>query len=400
MLTKPNQRLVSENESLRKLSDRMINREGKSIETLRRYLEGVQTFTEYMKADSPDVAIETLRGSSDITEKLDQYVNSLIAKGFTPINVKAHWFGVKKWLAANRVNGIDYAYITRPKVATCIRDRIPTKDELRLILSNKITLRDKAFFMVAVSSGLRIGALATLKVKDYKPIQDLGMITVEGGPNRKLANGKSFLTFITSETRKVLENYLQTRGSLSPDDPLFAKDNGKPLSAYVTNISRQWRRLIRRANLSQKIEGHAYTELHAHVLRKFFQTNCKLAGCRPDFVDFWMGHHPVRQEEYLNDSYFRPSTEQHLTEYRKAALSLSVFESAELTNEIEQLKQEYEAKFKDLENQRSEVNELRDRLVGLENQIDLDRKLFEQELGLDEETAHIKKTKKTKSQEK
>jgi integrase len=320
----------------------MINREGKSLETLRRYLEGVQTFTEYMKADSPDLALEKLRGISDITEALDQYVDSLIAKGFTPINVKAHWFGVKKWLTANRVNGIDYEYISRPKVSTRIRDRIPTKDELRLILSNKISLRDQAFFMVALSSGLRIGTLATLKVKDYEPIEDLGMITVEGGPNRKLANGKSFFTFITSETRKVLENYLKTRESLNPDDPLFAKDNGKPLSAYVTNISRQWRRLTKRANLSQKIEGHNYTELHGHVLRKFFQTNCKLSGCRADFVDFWMGHHPVRQEEYLNDSYFRPSTEQHLKEYRKAAFSLSVFE-------VEELKQQYEDKLKNLE---------------------------------------------------
>ena len=342
MLTKPNERLVSENESLRKLSDRMINREGKSIETLRRYLEGVASFTEYMQAESPDSALEKLRQSSDITATIDQYIDNLIAKGFTPINVKAHWFGVKKWLTANRVNGIDYEYISRPKVSTRIRDRIPTKDELRLILSNKISLRDQAFFMVALSSGLRIGTLATLKVKDYEPIEDLGMITVEGGPNRKLANGKSFFTFITSETRKVLENYLKTRESLNPDDPLFAKDNGKPLSAYVTNISRQWRRLTKRANLAQKIEGHNYTELHGHVLRKFFQTNCKLSGCRADFVDFWMGHHPVRQEEYLNDSYFRPSTEQHLKEYRKAAFSLSVFE-------VEELKQQYEDKLKNLE---------------------------------------------------
>lgn len=342
MLTKPNERLVSENESLRKLSDRMINREGKSLETLRRYLEGVASFTEYMQAESPDSALEKLRQSSDITATLDQYIDNLIAKGFTPINVKAHWFGVKKWLVANRVNGIDYKYISRPKVASYIKDRIPTKDELRLILSNKVSLRDKVFFMVALSSGLRIGALATLKVKDYEAIEDLGMITVEGGPNRKLANGKTFFTFITSETRSVLENYLKTRENLSPDDPLFAKDNGtERLSVYTTNLSRQWRRLIKRANLSQKIEGHTFMELHAHVLRKFFQTNCKISGCKPDFVDFWMGHHPTRQEEYLNDSYFRPSTEQHLKEYRKAALSLSVFKESDLTLEMDGLKKEF-----------------------------------------------------------
>jgi hypothetical protein len=71
-------------------------------------------------------------------------------KGFTPINLKAHWFGVKKWLVCNRVNkNIEWGYISKPKVATQIGDKIPTRDELRLILSNKVSLRDKSFFMTS-----------------------------------------------------------------------------------------------------------------------------------------------------------------------------------------------------------------------------------------------------------
>jgi len=365
MLTKPNRKLIDENVSIAKMEERMVQREGKSLETLRRYLEGIASFTEYMQANSPDAALEKIRGASDITETLDKYIDNLIARGFTPINVKAHWFGVKKWLTANRVNGVDYEYISRPKVASQIRDRIPSKDELRLIITNKISLRDQAFFMTALSSGLRIGALATLQAKDYKPIEELGMITVAGGPNRKLPTGKSFVTFITAETRKVLEEYLKTRENLKPEDPLFAKDNGKPLSAYVTNLSRQWRRLITRANLAQKIEGHAFMELHAHVLRKYFQTNCKLSGCRPDFVDFWMGHHPVRQEEYLNDSYFRPTMEQNLKEYRKAALALSVFETADLSNEVLELK----AKMARIEKSKEGLTALLERVIELEKRL-------------------------------
>jgi len=330
MLSRPQKELIAKNESVRKLSERMVTREGKSSETLRRYLEGVLTFTAFMQCETPDLALEKLKQENDVTEKLDQYIGWLLSKGFTPINLKAHWFGVKKWITCNRISDIEWGYISKPKVASQIRDRIPSREELRLILSNKVSLRDKSFFMVALSSGLRIGTLPTLKVEDYSALENLGMITVEGGANRKLANGKSFFTFITPETRKVLEDYLATRKSLKPQDPLFAKENGKPLSAYVQNISRQWRRLLTRANLQRKIENHKYTELHGHVLRKFFQTNCKLSGCRADFVDYWLGHHPVKQEEYLNDSYFRPSKEAHVQEYRKAIPSLTIFESTEL----------------------------------------------------------------------
>jgi integrase len=329
MLTKPLVQLIEQNESLTKMKDRMIEREGKSTETLRRYIEGIQSFCKYMKATSPDQALEMLRASSDITATLDGYIDYLIKVGFKPVNMKAHFFGVKKWLAVNRVNGVDWSYISKPKVSTMIKDRIPTKVELSRILTNKISLRDQAFFTVSLASGLRIGTLSNLKLKDYKPIEELGLITVEGGPNRKLPIGKSYFTFITPEARKLLDEYLATRKNLLPGSPLFAKEDGQPLSPYVTNITRQWHRLLTRANLDKKVENHAYLELHGHTLRKYFQTNCKLAGCRADFVDFWMGHHPARQDEYLNDSYFRPEIQSHIAEYRKAVSALQLSETVQ-----------------------------------------------------------------------
>jgi len=302
----------------------MILREGKSRETLRRYLDGVLSFTRFMEVSSPDEAFLRLKREEDVTLKVDLYVDWLISQGLKPINVKAHFFGVKKWLQANRVS-VDWKYISKPKVVSQIRDRIPSKRELRIILNNKVSLRDKAFFLVALSSGLRIGTLPTLQVKDYTPVKELGKITVEGGEGRKLARGKYFFTFITPEAREVLEEYLETRGPLNPQDFLFTKTSGEPTSRYVTTLTRQWRALIKRSGLARKIEGHNFYELHAHTLRKFFQTNCKLAGCRADFVDFWMGHHPSRRDEYLNDAYFRSPLEEHLREYRKAVPYLTIF---------------------------------------------------------------------------
>jgi predicted transcriptional regulator len=51
-----------------------------------------------------------------------------------------------------------------------------------------------------------------------------------------------------------------------------------------------------------------------------------------------MEHHPIRQDEYLNDSYFRPELSSHLAEYRKAVESLTTFENESLANVVAQLK--------------------------------------------------------------
>jgi hypothetical protein len=40
-----------------------------------------------------------------------------------------------------------------------------------------------------------------------------------------------------------------------------------------------------------------------------------------------MGHHPTRQDQYLNDAYFRSPMEQHVAEYRKAVPHLTVFQA-------------------------------------------------------------------------
>ncbi len=344
-LTGPDNKLIEENQTLSVLRNRMIVRENKSEQTLQRYLDGVKDFTKFLKAKNPDEALTLFSKTEDRTGKLDEFIDYLLGAGRTPISVKSEWHGVKKWLISNRVNNIDYAFISRPKAICQIRDRIPTAEELRLILDNKVTLRDKTIFLVVASAGFRIGTALSLQVKDYKPIEELGMITVNGGEGRKLAKGKTYFSFITPETRRVLEEYLKTRGELSPDAPLFAKESkgvGKQF-VYSANLSRQWTILVDRAKLLERIpDSRSYT-LHAHSLRKFFQTRCKLSGCRADFVDFWMGHHPTGSNEYLNDSYFRPDLKEQIAEYRKAVFSLSIFENmnqAKLEKDSQILKEE------------------------------------------------------------
>jgi integrase len=348
-LTKPDNILIENNQSIGILKNRMLIREGKSEQTFKRYLDGIKEFAKFLKTNNPDEALEMFSKTADRTGKLDEFIDYMISQKRSPIDLKAKWSGVKKWLVSNRINNIDWDYISRPKVVSQIQDRIPTIEELKQILDNKVTLRDKAFFMVVASAGFRIGTALSLQIKDYKPIEELGVITVQGGEGRKLAKGKSYFTFITPETKRLLEEYLKTRDALTPTSPLFAKESkgaGEQFG-YVGNVSRQWTVLVKRAKLLEKVPNSRSFTLHGHSLRKFFQTHCKLSGCRADFVDFWMGHHPTGANEYLNDSYFRPDLKEHLSEYRKAVLSLTVFDTGARKDK--------------------ELDELRERMMKLEN---------------------------------
>jgi integrase len=360
-ISKRQEKLIADNQTVTILKNRMILRENKSIQTFTRYLDGVESVTEFLKVNKPDEALQVLANTTDRTGKLDEFIDYLLAKGTKPLNLKSQWFGVKKWLVANRINNIEYEFLTRPKATSYIQDRIPTKDELRRILGNKVTLRDKAFYILCLAAGFRFGTALSLQVKDYKPIEDLGMLTVHGGEGRKLAEGKVYITFLTPEARKLLEEYLQNRGTLNPEDPLFVKENtgtqGKKFE-YTTNVSRQWTILLKRAKLAEKIPNSRSYVLHGHVLRKYFQTNCKLAGCNSGFVDNWMGHHPTKQDEYLNDSYFRPELEKSIKEYRKAIQALTIFDMGIDAEKLSTLEKNLQDKDKQIEEQNAKITNM------------------------------------------
>jgi integrase len=281
-----------------------------------------------------------LRQSKNPVDVVDGFIEHLDAgKKLSPVSIKSLFYGVKKWLETNQVS-LDWNLVSRPKVSSRIRDRCPTRDELRRIFTGT-TLRDKALFLTCTCSGLRIGTAIRLQVKDVQWLKelDVGIVNVEGGEGRKLGKGNWYHTFITGEAWNAIQDYLASRKNTSPDEPLFAASTMEQgFYRYSNNVTRQWRKLCRRAGLSKKIDGHTWTELHTHVLRKYFQTSCKIAGISPSYYDFWMGHISTRTETNMDDSYFRAQLKRHVDEYKKALKDLTILEDISKNEELQDLK--------------------------------------------------------------
>ena len=115
------QELIKNSQTVTIMKNRMLVRENKSEQTFARYLDGVKTFTKFLKAKNPDEALDLFSKDADRTGKLDAFIDYMIGQGKKPIDIKAQWHGTKKWLVSNRINNIDWDYISRPKAISQIQ---------------------------------------------------------------------------------------------------------------------------------------------------------------------------------------------------------------------------------------------------------------------------------------
>jgi integrase len=292
------------------------------------YILGVKAFVQFLGLEDPEVALENFRtGRSNATVQIDRYIDRFL-KAHAHKTVLSQLYGVKKWLGLNGVS-VEWSKIDLPTGAVNQEeDRAPTKEELKTLLNHAKSARDRAALLVLASSGLRLGTLLSLTVGDVSfDYPDVARIRVESRRGRKFKGhgigtmGRFYSTFVTPETRQVLEQYFKERENasekLTPSSPLIGDAYNRGKATTVNDFGQVWGRLLKRAGLDDK--SRKWHLLHVHTLRKYFRSNC--VGVDESYRESWMGH----KGKYLDESYFRAEEERHLAEYRKAIPHLTVY---------------------------------------------------------------------------
>jgi len=174
----------------------------------------------------------------------------------------------------------------------------------------------KVMITILASSGMRVGELYNLKLGDIDFSKEIPVVRIRGVGAKER---KSRITFISTEARKFLEEYLSQRKSLGEElnenSPVIAREDGKQMS--YQNIQYLLERVFRK--YSKKV-GKRYT-LHAHCLRKWFKTQLISAGVPAPIVDRLTGHSRYLAQEY--ELY----TEDQLREwYSKGMHALTILE--------------------------------------------------------------------------
>jgi integrase len=242
--------------------------------------------------------------------------------------------------------------------------------------------RFKAIFLIFSSTGIRLGALPSLKLKHLKLISHshfkIYQFTIYEGSKEE------YITFCTPECTKAIDSYLSYRErsgeKLQPNSPLIreqfdrydiikvkhAKHIAKAsLSKLSAEKLRQAgiREILHSTELNERSKHRKDVPL-VHGFRKFFNTALMNADVHPTFKKLLMGHTTELDEVYY-DKNSEKSQAKLLEEYSKGIDYLTINEENRLREKVEVLK----AKRDEIEMLKGQVQQKDDRLSVIEKQM-------------------------------
>ncbi|MCS7113804.1 MAG: site-specific integrase [Candidatus Bathyarchaeota archaeon] len=208
-------------------------------------------------------------------------------------------------------------------------DKVPSNAELRRILSH-MDAKGRSLFLVLASSGMRIGEALKLKVEDLDLASEPPRINIRGEYTK---TGNSRTTFITSEAKESLEEWLKIRNEAlnsAVKRSRYGKkvEDGRNWPFEANTAYFIWRNAIAKSGFAKRFQYNNGVErftIHPHVLRKFYRT--RLAMVIPvDVVEALMGH-----EGYLTQVYRCYSIEDLANYYKQGEHTLLIFASEDVS---------------------------------------------------------------------
>ena len=223
-------------------------------------------------------------------------------------------------------------------------DRSYTHEEIGKMLAIADE-RMRSVILVLASSGMRIGALPLIRLRNLK---DNRLTVYE-------TFGEEYLTFISPECRKTVDNYLGMRSrygeTLTVNSPLIREQFDirdqfqikKP--RQISRDAIQWmiKDIVKRSGIGKDV-------MLAHGFRKFFTTQLVNSTVNPEIREMLLGH-----KIGLASSYYKPTSDEMLSEYEKAIDNLTIDPANRLQRKVETLTIEksrldvLEAKYQQLE---------------------------------------------------
>jgi integrase len=369
--------------------------------TLRNYEFVLNKFMQYHKVQNIDQLLslggDTTSNSTNFTGIEDKVIDWLVYLRST-ITYGSRYMYMSALLSFYEVN--DTA-LRKKRIARFLgvqstrkhNDRAYTTEEIKKMLDHATDIRTKVIVLLLASSGIRLGAVAELKMKHLQKIQDYNIYKITVYHNTR----EEYFTYCTPECASAIDNYLNYRQSkcsekITDESPLILYQfyiiifveafiiKTRPELMKTRGIAAILSALIVKAGIAEV--NHSYRELErtgkknrgserkaarrSHAFRKFFNSNLVRAQVGYGKKERLLGH-----SLKLDDSYLRLSEEEILQEYLKAVDLLTINPEHRLQkkvailekkqDDIEMLKAAYlqkDKKVEELERQMKEFIEI------------------------------------------
>jgi len=233
------------------------------------------------------------------------------------------------------------------------KDRAYTTEEIQRLLT-KTDERTRVIVLLLASTGMRVGAVPDLKLKHLTKIEqfdlglDLPLYQITVYENTK----DEYYCFCSPECASAIGSYIEYRArcyeKISPESPLvreqfdrYNPDKARnPRHLSLDTLGFHIRELLIATGI-QTVEHLTETKttgrfrkevMTSHGFRKFSTTNMIRAKVNPEAREMLLGH-----SIGLSNSYYRPDTNEILTEYLKAVDLLTINEENRLKRKVEKL---------------------------------------------------------------
>jgi integrase len=277
-------------------------------------------------------------------------------------SIKTNYAAIKKFFQVNNVH-LQWDQLNGYKGKSngkLIDDRVYTKDEIVKLLDHA-DLRMKVIVLTLLSTGMRVGGLAELKVKDLEYIEKYGIykITVY---SYDLTD--KYVTFCTPECADAIKKYLKYReeigDTINLGSPLIYRKitrvryGGTKREISVTNLfyehvtsdslQQSVSRLQRKSMIVsiEKEKDHSKRSrirkemMRCHAFRKIFDTRCIENNVNHYVKEKLLGH---KAKLGLEVNYFRPTETHLLSEYLKVIDDLTINDENRLSKQVQELKE-------------------------------------------------------------
>jgi integrase/recombinase XerD len=179
-----------------------------------------------------------------------------------------------------------------------------TRDEVALLLdapdpADRLFWRDKALLEFAYASGVRVGELISVKVRDVDLQEGLALVFGKGSRERIVPLGRAALQALIVYLREIRPTLAGNRG----EGVVFLNARGTPLSRM--GVWKILRRHVERAGIAKRVTPH--------TLRHSFATHLLEGGADLASVQEMLGHADIAttqiythvEREYLRDVHRR-----------------------------------------------------------------------------------------------
>jgi integrase len=261
----------------------------------------------------------------------------------------------------------------KPEWCRVVEDEAYTRDQIQKMVSMCGDIRDKALVLLLASTGMRVGAVIKLRLKDLQPVKISDGLQIYQITVYKKAK-HSYITYCTFEAREAIDAYIEFRSrcgeKLHPESFLFRKvfDRRSPLEVSIAKpitinvIAWTLTQLLSKTDIrpTQKVlKGqHNIPKTHlqqGHAFRKWVISNFIRAKLEYNARERLVGHKVSRG---LDSSYDRRPESEILEEYCKAIPYLTISKEAQLQQQITEMEQ---IRKDDIEELRAEVEWLKRR---------------------------------------